>query len=300
MRRIGVLTAIAEDDPEGQARISALREGLKALGWTEGRDIQIDYRWARDAALLPGYAAELLALKPDMVFAASGTPLDALRRLTTTIPIVFAQVPDPVGRGYVASLARPGGNITGFTLFELSIAVKWLELLKQLAPRVTTADTLYDPANPASASYLREIEQGAPAFGVKLLPLPARSEAEVEQAIAALARESNGGLLVLPGPSTGRNRGRVIALVAQHRLPAVYPFRFFVTGGGLASYGVDNHDLFRRAATYVDRVLKGDNPGGLPIQQAVKFELIINLKTAKALGIDVPVTLLARTDEVIE
>jgi len=265
-----------------------------------GRNLRIDYRWAPDAGLLPAYAQELVALKPDVLFAASGTPLDALRRATQTIPIVFSQVPDPVGRGFVASLARPGGNITGFTLFEMSIAAKWLELLKQIAPRVETVGIAYDPANSAAASYLREIEPSAPSFGVKVLPFAVRTVAEIERAMAALAGESNGGLVVLPGPATSVNRSSITTLAATHRLPAVYPFQYFARGGGLASYGVDNHDLFRRAASYVDRILKGEKPGELPIQQATKFELVINLKTAKALGLDVPMSLLARTDEVIE
>jgi putative ABC transport system substrate-binding protein len=300
MRRLGILAAIGETDPEGQARLGAFRKGLDELGLVAGRNLRIDYRWTEDTRLLATHAQELVGLQPDVLFAASGTPLDALRRATQTIPIVFAQVPDPVGRGFVASLARPGGNITGFTLFEMSIAAKWLELLKQLAPRVATVGIVYDPANSAAASYLHEIEPRAPSFDVKLLPFAVRDAPEIERAMAGLAGESNPGLLVLPGPASSMHRSTIVALAATHRLPAVYPFQYFARDGGLASYGVDNYDLFRRAASYVDRVLKGEKPGDLPIQQAIKFELVINLKTAKALGLDVPISLLARTDEVIE
>ena len=249
---------------------------------------------------MPVYAAELVALKPELIFAASGTPLDMLRRATSTIPIIFAQVPDPVGRGYVASLARPGGNITGFTLFEMSIAAKWLELLKQIDPRVPRSGSSTIRQIPPLLRIWNEIDAGAPTFGVKLFPAAVRNGDEIQQTLATLATQSNAGFVVLPGPTISGYRDTIVAQAARHRLPAVYPFQYFAKGGGLASYGVDNHDLFRRAASYVDRVLKGEKPGDLPIQQAVKFELVINLKTAKALGIDVPLSLLARTDEVIE
>jgi putative ABC transport system substrate-binding protein len=301
VRRIGVLFGIAESDSEGQARVAAIRNGLQKLGWIQGRNIRIDYRWGGgDVGRLRAYAAELVGLKPDVIVA-SGTPaLAALHRETRTVPIIFAQVSDPVGLGFVASLARPGDNITGFTIFEFAIGVKWLELLKQIAPGVRRAAVLYDPAQPSSAGYMTTIEAGAPSFGVQVSAIAARDGAEIERAIDAFAREPNGGLIVLPGPLVARHRELIVQLAARHQLPAVYALRFYVTSGGLASYGVDNIDLYRRAASYIDRILKGEKPGELPVQAPTKFELVINLKTAKALGLDPPITLLARTDEVIE
>ncbi len=300
VRRIGVLIALAESDPEAQARAAAFRDGLQKLGWTEGHNIRIDYRWAADADHLLAYAAELVGLAPDVIVGNSSALVAALQRATGTIPIVFAQVADPVGQGFVASLARPGGNITGFATTAATFSVKWLELLKEIAPRVTRVAVIYDPANPNWAGYLRGIEARAPLFGVQLSATRVRNAEEIERAIDALARETNGGLIVGSSSLTGVHRELIIALAARHRLPAVYQFRYFVTSGGLASYGIDNIDLFRRAASYVDRILKGEKPGDLPVQYATKFELVINLKTAKALGLDPPVTLLARTDEVIE
>ena len=301
MRRIGALFSQAETDPEGQARTAAFRQGLLELGWSEGQNIRIDYRWAaggldRQRPL----AAELVRFNPDVIFASATSALIALQQATHTVPIVFAQVTDPVGAGFVQSLARPGGNITGLTQHEFTIGVKWLELLKEIAPRVTRVAVIYDPANPATAGYLREIEPAAPSFGVMVSPFAVRDKAEIAGAIDGFATEPNGGLIVLPGPVGSVNRDLIISLASRHRLPSVYAFRYHVVSGGLASYGVDNIDLFRRAAWYVDRILKGEKPGELPVQHATKFQLVINLKTAKALGLDPPISLLARTDEVIE
>ena len=301
MRQIGVLVGAFDRDLEVQARLAAFRLGLEKLGWTEGRNIHIEIRWAGgDPDRMATYAAELVRLKPDLLFAASGSPLAALLRETRTIPIVFAQVPDPVGGGFVTSLARPGGNVTGFSQYEYAIAGKWLELLKQLAPHITRAAVIHDPTNLSSAGYLRAIQAVAASLGVQVAPAATRNAADVDRAVDTLVREGNGGLIVTPGPASTGQREHIIAQAARHRLPAVYPFRYFAADGGLASYGVDNIDLFRRAAGYVDRILKGEKPGDLPVQLADKYELVINLKTAKALGLDVPMSLLARTDEVIE
>jgi putative tryptophan/tyrosine transport system substrate-binding protein len=301
MRRIGVLMNLAESDPESQARIAAFREGLGKLGWTDGREVQIEYRWfAGDADRARAYAAELVKLKPDVILAGTTSSVAALQRETRSVPIVFAQVSDPVGAGFVASLAQPGGNITGFALFEYAIGVKWLELLKQIAPQVTRVAIIYDPTNPETREYLPVIEAAAPSFGMQLSIAPVRDAAGIERAIEQFAREPNGGLIPLPSPLIGLRRDLIISLASRHRLPNVYSFRYYPIEGGLASYGADNIDLFRRAASYIDRILKGEKPGDLPVQQATKFELVINLKTAKALGLDPPISLLARTDEVIE
>jgi putative tryptophan/tyrosine transport system substrate-binding protein len=301
MRRIGVLMNLAESDPESQARIAAFREGLGKLGWTEGREVQIEYRWfAGDSDRAGAYAAELVKLKPDVIFAGTTPSVAALQGETRSVPIVFAQVSDPVGAGFVASLAQPGGNITGFALYEYAIGVKWLELLKQIAPQVTRAAIIYDPANPETRRYLPVIEATAPSFGMQLSIAPVRDATGIERAIEQFAREPNGGLIPLPSPIIGLRRDLIISLASRHRLANVYGFRYYPIEGGLASYGVDNIDLFRRAASYVDRILKGEKPSDLPVQQATKFELVINLKTARALGLDPPISLLARTDEVIE
>ena len=301
MRRIGVLMNLAESDPEGQARIAAFREGLGKLGWSEGRDVQIDYRWfAGDPGRARAYAAELVKLKPDVVFAAPTSSVAALQRETRSVPIVFAQVADPVGGGFVASLARPGGNITGFSQYEYGIGAKWVELLKQIAPQVTRVAVVYDSANPESKEYLPVIEAAARSLGVQVSISAVRDAAEIERAIEEFAREPNGALLPLPGPLMGVRRDLIISLATRHRLPNVYAFRYYAIGGGLASYGTNLIDQYRRAAGYVDRILKGEKPGDLPVQQATKFELVINLKAAKALGLDPPISLLARTDEVIE
>jgi putative ABC transport system substrate-binding protein len=303
MRRIGVLGGGAEGDTEGQARLAALRKRLQELGWTEGHNISIDDRWAGgDLDRLRAAAAELVATAPDLLFAVASPGTAALQQATNTIPIVFAQVADPLVQGFVASMARPGGNITGFALFEHTIAVKWLELLKQLAPHVLRVAVIYPVANPLSVSkgYQLAIEDGASSMGVQVFSSELRDFDEIERAIGGVAAQPNGGVIVLPGPVPPVHREQIIALANRHRVPSVYAFRYWVTSGGLASYGVDNIDLYRRAASYVDRILKGEKPGELPIQFATKFELVINLKTAKALGLDPPITLLARTDELIE
>src|SRR5262245_52091738 len=301
MRRIGVLMNLAERDPEGHARIGALREGLAKLGWTEGRELQIEYRWfAGDPDRARAYAAELVKLKPEVIFAGATPSVAVLQRETRSVPIVFAQVADPVGAGFVGSLARPGGNITGFASFEYAIAAKWLELLKQIAPQVTRVAVIYDLTNPETKEYLPVIEAAARSFGVQVSISVIRNAAEIERAIEEFTREPNGGLIPLPTPLMAVHRDLIISLAARHRLPNVYAWRYYPMAGGLASYGIDNIELYRRAASYVDRILKGEKPGDLPVQQATKFELVINLKTAKALGLDPPISLLARTDEVIE
>jgi putative ABC transport system substrate-binding protein len=301
MRRMGALFSTREGDPEGRARAEALVEGLQKLGWGEGRNLRIDYRWAGGGVdRMRPLAAELLSSAPDLVFAGATTALVALRQATATVPIVFAQVTDPVGAGFVASLARPGGNITGVTQHEFSIGAKWLELLKQLAPRVTRVAVLYDPGNPATRGYLAEMEPATRSLGVTMASFGVRDEAEITRAIEGFATEPNGGLVLLPGPIGTSHREAIIGLAARRRLPAVYAFRYHVVSGGLASYGVDNIDLYRRAAWHVDRVLRGEKPADLPVEHATKFQLVINLKTARTLGLDPPLTLLARTDEVIE
>jgi putative ABC transport system substrate-binding protein len=301
MRIVGVLTALAEDDPEVKVRLAALRQELENLGWNEGRNIRIEYRWtAADPKRARVYAAELVALKPDVIFAAPTSIAAAAQRETRSVPIVFAQVADPVGAGLVASLARPGGNITGFSHFEFPFGSKWLELLKQIAPNVTRVAVIYDPANPASTGYLPIMEAAARALAVDIYPSAVRDGAEIERTIVAFAREPNGGLILIPGPIMGTQRELIISLANGQRLPNVHAFRYHPIGGGLASYGVDLIDLYRRAASYVHRVLKGERPADLPVQAPTKFELVINLKTAKALGLEVPPTLLARADEVIE
>jgi putative ABC transport system substrate-binding protein len=301
LRRIGTLTALSEGDLEGNARDAALREGLKALGWVEGRNIHIETRRTGGSGdRLTAAAMELARLQPEVIVAYATTALAAIQRATGTIPIVFAQVTDPVGAGFVASLARPGGNITGFTQHEFSISLKWLQLLKEIAPHVGRVAVFYDPENPATAGYLTELEGGAPTFNVQISRLVVRSASEVEQAFGMLAGGSNGGVIVLPGAGTSVLRESIIALAERHRLPAVYPFRYWVKQGGLAFYGVDNIDLYRRAASYVDRILKGDKPAELPVQHATTFQLVINLKAAKALGLQIPPKLHFTADEVIE
>ena len=302
VRRIGVLLHVAESDPVYQGWVASFRGTLAKLGWIEGRNLRIDYRWAGDDAnKLPVYAAELVALAPDALFAIQSGPVDSLHQATRTVPIVFAQVGDPIGMGFVSSLARSGGNITGFALTERAIAVKRLELLKQIAPHVTRVVFMYDPETATSSRiYLSETEAAAPSLGVNVFGAPVHDAAEIEAAINTLALEPNGGLIAHSTGAVVVHRDKIIALVARYRLPAVYYFRYFVAEGGLASYGVDVVEQFRGAASYVDRILSGVNPGDLPIQFADKYELVINLKTAKALGLDPSTSLLARTDEVIE
>ncbi len=301
VRRIGWLSSLSADDPESKARLAAFRGGMRKLGWVDGRNIQIDYRFADgDATRLRPLAVELVRSSPDVIVAVATTALATLHRDSTTIPIVFAQVTDPVGGGLVTSLAHPGGNITGFAQFEYGVGIKWLELLKELAPGISRVAIVNEPANTSSAGFLSSIEPSARSFGVRMTSVAVNDSIEMERAINSFAGEPNGGLVVLPAPLTVAHRDLIIALAARHRLPSVYPFRLFVDSGGLAYYGIDNVDLYRQAASYVDRILKGEKPGDLPIQFSTKFELVINLKTAKALGIEPPIPLLARTDEVIE
>jgi putative ABC transport system substrate-binding protein len=301
VRRIGVLTTMASDDALGQARLMAFGQGLAQLGWTVGRNVQIDIRWtvgkADDARK---YATELVALAPDVILAAGGGGVGPLLQVTGTVPIVFTQVTDPVGAGFVESLGRPGGNATGFINFEYGMSVKWLELLKQIAPSVRRVAVLRDPAIVGGVAQLGAIQGAAPSFGVEVSPVGVRDGGEIKRALAAFARGSNDGLIVLTTGLTLVHRELIISLAARHRLPAVYTDRTFVTGGGLISYGPDRMEHFRLAAGYVDRILKGDKPAELPVQAPTKYELVINLKTAKALGIEMPASVLARADEVIE
>jgi putative tryptophan/tyrosine transport system substrate-binding protein len=301
MRRIGVLQYINESDPELQRRVAVFVQGLQKLGWREGANLVIDYRYgADDFEQMRRDAAELVGLKPDVIWTSGGLGLLSLKRATHSIPIVFTTVYDPVGSGYVASLARPGGNVTGFTLGEFSLGGKMLEVLKEVVPQVSRVAVILNLEQPPHVAMWRAVEAMAQSFGVSLTATDVQDPAEIERAIEAFAREPNGGLIVLPGPITVNHREMIIALAARHRLPAVYPFRFFVTSGGLVSYGADPFDQSRQAVAYVDRILKGEKPEDLPIQQPTKFEFVINLKTAKALGVTIPPSLLARADEVIE
>jgi putative ABC transport system substrate-binding protein len=301
MRRIGVLTGTAANDPEAQARHAAFVEGLAQLGWTEGRNVRIDARWtAGNAADALKYAAELVALAPEVILVGGGASIGALLRATHSVPIVFAFVPDPVGSGFVSSLARPGGNVTGFTLFEYSLCGKWLQLLKEIAPDVTQAAVLWDPTIPAGIGQFAIIQSVAPSLGAEVIPIDVRDATEIERAIAAFARTANGGLIATGSALAAIHSQLIITLAARYKLPAVYFERRFVRGGGLISYGANFIDQYRQAAGYVDRILKGEKPADLPVQAPTKYELVINLKTAKALGITVPPALLARADETIE
>jgi putative tryptophan/tyrosine transport system substrate-binding protein len=300
MRRIGVLMYWSADDAEGQARHSAFTQALKQLGWSDGRNLRIDSRWAT-AADIRRHATELVALAPDVLVAATGTATTAsLLEATRTVPIVFVTVIDPVGAGFVATLARPGGNATGFTNYEYGTSGKWLELLKEIAPRVTRAAVLRDPAIASGIGQFGAIQALAPSLGMELSPVDVRDAGEIERAVTVFARAPNGGLIVTGSAAAVVHRDLIAALAARHRLPAVYPGRYSVTAGGLISYAPDLVDQYRRAAGYVDRILKGEKPADLPVQAPTRFELLINLKTAKALGLDVPPSLLARADEVIE
>jgi putative ABC transport system substrate-binding protein len=301
MRRIGVLMNRAADDSEGQAGVAAFQQDLQQLGWSDGRNVRIDIRWSHnDVDLDRKYAAELAALAPDVLLAAGTLSVTALQRVTHTLPIVFVGVSDPVGAGVVDSLARPGGNVTGFMIFEYSMSGKWLEFLKQIAPSVTRAAVLRDAVNPAGIAQFGAIQATAQSLGVEVNPVSIRDAGEIERAVAAFARSANGGLIVTPSAGTSVHQNLIIALAARHKLPAVYAFRANVTGGGLISYGPDLVGQYRPAAGYVDRILKGEKPADLPVQAPTKFELVINIKTAKALGLDVPATLLGRADAVIE
>jgi ABC-type uncharacterized transport system substrate-binding protein len=301
VRRLGVLLSASETDPEGQARVAALRKGLQELGWSEGRNLKVDYRWTGgDDVRARAYAAELVASQPDVIFAAPSAALASVQRVTRTVPIVFAQISDPVGAGFVSSLAHPGGNITGFALFEFAIGAKWLELLKQIAPSVTRVAAIYDPATPSASGFLPMVEAAGRSFGVDVFTHAVHDTTEVERVINTFAAQPNGGLIPVASALIAVQRNFVISLANRHRLPNVYAFRYYPVNGGLASYGVDNIDLHKRAASYIDRILKGEKPANLPVQLADKFQLVINIKTAKALGLDIPVSVLARTDEVIE
>jgi putative tryptophan/tyrosine transport system substrate-binding protein len=302
VRRLGVMVSgPPEADAEGQARVAALKLGLLERGWVEGRNLKIDYRWpGADTGRMRVYAAELVGLNPDVIFAAPSGALAEVQRATRTIPVVFAQVSDPVGAGFVASLAHPGGNITGFALFEFGVGSKWLELLKQIAPSVARVAVIYDAATPSAPGYLPLIEATSRSSGVDVFAHSVHSATEIESVITAFAAEPNGGVIGISSALISAQRNLIISLANRYRLPSVFVFRYYAVAGGLVSYGVDNIDLYRRSAAYVDRILKGEKPSDLPVQEATKFQLVINLKTAKALGLTVPPVLLATADELIE
>jgi putative tryptophan/tyrosine transport system substrate-binding protein len=301
MRRIGVLMPLAADDAAAQARNAAFLQGLQKLGWTVGQNVQIEYRWSGgNDELTRRYAAELATLAPEAILATGSASMAPLLQATRTVPIVFAIVPDPVGAGFVDSLARPGGNATGFTSFDYGIGAKWVELLKEIAPRVTRAAVLRDPAIAGGIGVWGAIQTAAPSLALEVNPVNMRDAGEIERALAAFARSPNGGLIVTGSPLAFVHRDLIVSLAARHKLPAVYLERYLIAAGGLISYGPDFLDQYRRAASYVDRILKGDKPADLPVQTPTKYELVINLKTAKALGLDIPTSVLARADEVIE
>jgi putative tryptophan/tyrosine transport system substrate-binding protein len=298
MRRIGVLMPFTKDNPEGQARVAAFVKELRQLGWTEGRNLQIEYRW--DSGDLRKAATELVALSPDAILASATPAVTALQQVTSTVPIVFTQVADPISAGFVVSLAKPGGNMTGFTNIDYDMGVKWLELLKEIDPSVARVGVIREPTNTASIGQLAAIQSAARPFGVEVRPLGGRDAKDIEHTVTEFARGSNGGLISAASPLAINNRDLIISLAARYRLPAVYPFRSYVADGGLISYGPDSIDPHRQAAGYMDRILKGEKPADLPVQGATRYELVINLKTAKALGLTMPSSLLARADEVIE
>jgi putative ABC transport system substrate-binding protein len=301
MRRIGVIIPGTADDAEYQARMAAFLQELQQLGWSDGRNVRIDSRWAAgDANLFRKYATELVAFEPDAILAPGSTSLGMLLQTTRTVPIVFATILDPVGAGFVESLARPGGNATGFIAFEYGLSGKWLELLKQIAPNLTRVAVLRDPAVAAGIGQFAAIQSVAPSLGVELRPIDVREANEIERAVTMFARSANAGLIVTAASGSAIHADLIVSLAARHKLPAVYGNRHFVTGGGLISYGPDRVDQYRRAAAYVDRILKGEKPADMPVQAPTKFELVINLKTTKALGIAVPPALLAQANEVIE
>jgi ABC-type uncharacterized transport system substrate-binding protein len=301
VRRIGMLMAWAETDPEVQPRMSAFMTTLRELGWVDGRNCRFEFRWsAGDLGLMDRHAKELIASTPDVVVAMTNTMVEAVHKLTRTIPIVFIQVSAPVESGWVASMARPGGNMTGFANFEGSMGGKWVELLKEVAPSVVKIGVLMHPETPPHVAFWRSAQSAAPSFGVQVTAAQVRDRDEVEHAITTFARQAYDGLIVFPHPITATSRNSIVELAARHRLPAIYPFRFFPTSGGLLSYGIDQVEQWRPAARYVDRILRGEKPSDLPVQAPSKFELVINLKTAKALGLDVPLHLQQLADEVIE
>ncbi len=299
---MGALMGYAEGDPEGRQFVADFEQGLRALGWTPGQNLRIDYRWGGgDTERFQAYATELVAAAPRLIFAHSSSATRALARQTKKIPLIFANVVDPVGQGLVTSLSRPGGNVTGFTVFEYRMGEKWLETLKEAAPATVRAAVIYNPqSTPYFSFFWDALTAAAPAFSIDLVNAPARDLAQVEEAMIAIAPGGGGGVIVMPDVFTSIRRTEIALLAARHRLPAVYPFRFFAQSGGLMSYGADTGDIFRRAAGYVDRVLRGANPAELPVQTPTKFELVINLAAAKAVGLDLPPLMLARADEVIE
>src|SRR5262245_27732556 len=301
MRHIGVLATLPADDPDWQARLAAFLQGLQELGWGVGRNVRIEYRLGADnAERLRRHTAEMVALAPDVILANGTRVVAPLLQATRTLPVVFGTVVDPVGSGFVASLARPGGNATGFTAFEYGTSGKWVELLKQIAPQTMRAAVLRDPSISSGSGQLGAMQAVGPLLGVDISPVDVRDAGEIERVVTEFARSPNGGLIMTASAAGIRQRDLVVALAGRHRLPSVYPYVYFATGGGLVSYGPDFVDQFRRAAGYVDRILKGEKPAELPVQAPTKYELVINLKTAKALGLDIPPTLLARADEVIE
>ena len=304
-RRIGVISAISETDPQAKSRLIAFQQGLEQLGWAKGRNLRIDFRWNNrgDVALadeMTALSREIVALEPEVILVQSNPGVAALRQVTSTIPIVFVSVADPVESGFVESLARPGGNITGFSNFEASMGGKWLEALKQIAPGVTKVFALLHVETAANAGFLRTAQSAAPSLGVTLTPASVHNATDIEAALLAVSAEANCGLVVMPHPVTVTHRKLILAMAAQYRLPAVYPFRYLVADGGLISYGIDLVDMYRHAASYVDRILRGAKPRELPVQAPSKFEMVINLKTAKALGLNVPLRLQQLADEVIE
>jgi putative ABC transport system substrate-binding protein len=301
VRRIGVLMNVAAADPEGQAQVATFLQALQQLGWSEGRNVRIETRWGEnDVERDRGYATELLAFAPDVILASGTLSVAAVRRVTRTSPIVFAGVSDPVGAGFVDTLARPGGNVTGFMIFEYTLSGKWLELLKEIAPRLMRAVILRGSANPAGIAQFGVVQAVAQSLGVELRPVDTRDAGEIERSIASFARAANGGLIVTPSAAVSAHHDLIVMLAARYKLPAVYSSRPMVIAGGLICYGPDIADQFRQAAGYVDRILKGEKAADLPVQAPTKYELVINLKTARALGLDLPPTLLARADEVIE
>ena len=301
MRRVGVLMPLPADDPQSLLRLTAFVQGLQQLGWTDSRNVRIDVRWAAgDPDRFRRYAAELVGLAPDVILAAAVSSMVPLQQATRSVPLVFVQVTDPVGAGLVASLARPGGNATGFTLFEFGVSAKWLELLKEVAPRLTRVAVLRDPSSSTGIGQFAAMQGVAPALGVELSPIGVSDPGEIERGVAEFARGSNGGLILVPTAQTLIHRDLIITLAARHQLPTIYPYRYFVTAGGLMCYGPDEIEQYRRGASYIDRILKGEKPADLPVQAPTKYELVINLKTAKALGLTLSPSVLARADEVIE
>jgi putative ABC transport system substrate-binding protein len=300
-RRVGMLIASDENEPLVRSRVASFRQGLNDLGWFEGRNLQIDYRWTgNDPERTERCVSELVALAPEVILAHSPPATLALSKATRSVPIIFVQITDPVGAGLVANLAHPGANISGFTTFEFAMGTKWLDLLKGIAPNITRVAVMQNAKSPTWSGQLQAVEAAAPSLGTQIVPAGVESAADIERSITEFGREANGGLIIMPDSLTLIHRKLIVSLAERHHLPAIYPFRYFPDDGGLISYGIDLADVWRRAATYIDRILKGTAAGDLPVQQPTKFELVINLKTAKAFGLEIPLTLLARADEVIE